>query len=680
VWRRFFLVPALFPTFQLAAYFGNEATIGPGGKVLEQYSVSGVGGYGYYESVRADIAEPTHYTGPGMVINPPYYPDVFLHNQIEYEPGGSEWLTAGPRTLICTADLGDVTEITVYAYADYHDRLTSALGGPALEDVGTNFGTTDSLAAAAFEGTEGLGMAVFDFRQPVQNLFLFGETSDPTTNEFDVIDHGSEYFQYWDLQVGEPPGAEDYPDLYSRPTAFQFDLAKAVPTQNLAIWIGAIGWTTGKRVVVTGIRINNVLYGVDDKGNDGANTTGLDVEGGPPYWWQDLQNCTQGTSDSGIGTNYQGSFVDGYNDGYYTYSQDWDLALDGVVTGWSTYVAFNLRRDSYSVGAALGIFDALDAGGSPYNLPDPATTGTNKGRTLAKADAYFDAQTAGEITTVGDFEMTETARELGRPYTDPTQYVSTSVYGTNFIAAYDGFYAGARASITEAEGSQTYDSTTGQVGSVIYNEAYKTGYDEAWVDKGLELPPADYSTLGFYAAYTLGFDNLDDDIPELAGTGSSEFYNDYWTPYYATYYGFDDRYDNQDSPIVGEFGVWFGWDDKIDQLASPPVSGYTSQDAIRGAAYGLKFGIEDARFDLSQFPEPYGKTYTDPSTTTGLNDATTFALVAAQAYNGAYNGWTDGYNDDQASNPNDPTGGYTGNSDYNTAYNAAYLDAYPGGG
>ncbi|MDF1819914.1 MAG: hypothetical protein P1U54_14870 [Immundisolibacteraceae bacterium] len=670
-------MPALFPTFQLAAYFGNEATIGPGGKVLEQYSVSGAGGYGYYENVPANGSFPSDYTGPGMVMNSPYYPDVYQHDQIEYVISGNEWLTAGPRTIICTQNLGDTTEITVYAYADYHDRLTSSPTGFEQDKLGTNFGTTDSLPAARTEGTTGLGMALFDFRQAVQNLFLAGETTSPATNKFDVIDHGTTFFEFWDLQVGVPPGVEDYPDDYGRPTAFQFKLGRAVPTQNLALWVGAVGWTTGRRIVVTGFKINGVLYGVDDQGNDGTDSEYTDLEGEPPYWWQDLQNCTQGgiTVGGGVG-NYRGPYVDGYNEGYYSISQDWNFFRDGNIVSWPPYIELTLRRDSWSVGARQGLFDATDEGGIPYALPDPATEAAAFGESHARWDAYFDGVRLGLVSSP---EMVSIGNN-GRPYTDPASYVDTATYGTTYVAVYNGFYNGAFDAITASDASAAYDSATGQVGTDTYNAAYLTAYNEAWVEMGETIPATDYTGLGFYAAYALAFDDLENDIPELPANSSSAFYESNWTPYYATYYGFDDRYDNQDSPIVGEFGAWFGWDDKIDQLASPPVSGYTSQDAIRGAAYGLKFGIEDARFDLSQFPAPYGKTYTNPATYTGLNDATTFALVAAQAYNGAYNGWTDGYNDDQAANPNDPTGGYTGNSDYNTAYNTAYLDAYPDGG
>jgi hypothetical protein len=234
----------LFPTFHTLQYLAAEAALGSAGPSAEQYACNASSKYGYYE-------------GEGFVFSPPFIPEPALWGALEWSPGGSTYATAGPRSIVCTRDLGFVESMRVYVKVDAVDR--SAPNAMDVSDIGTCWYSEEVLAND--EG-EGLIIAVYDPTVPSQYLYVQRDTTG-TYQSFGL--------PYVDATEPGEPFEGAFAGLSDDDTYF-FDvpIADPFPSLNTAIWFGHGNTSVYPRIIVVGIRINGILFGVDENGEGAA--------------------------------------------------------------------------------------------------------------------------------------------------------------------------------------------------------------------------------------------------------------------------------------------------------------------------------------------------------------------------------------------------------------------------
>jgi hypothetical protein len=386
---------------------------------------------------------------------------------LEWSPGGSTYATAGPRSIVCTRDLGFVESMRVYVKVDAVDR--SAPNAMDVSDIGTCWYSEEVLAND--EG-EGLIIAVYDPTVPSQYLYVQRDTTG-TYQSFGL--------PYVDATEPGEPFEGAFAGLSDDDTYF-FDvpIADPFPSLNTAIWFGHGNTSVYPRIIVVGIRINGILFGVDENGEGQPDVTAPGTYTGD-IWWQDLQNAEQSGIPGTTGVfklpfaNPTGTYEDGYQYGYYEYSQNYNES--GQYLNSNMYAQFQRYRDAYRVGMNDGLFDAIDEGGNPHN-PTPSLAAQQYALRFAEIDAQRDLVVANVVNDGEYFTVSFTAQS----YVAPERYSDGGVFGTEMVDRYNGYYQGYTDGFNDSLVSAGDQMASGQIGNADYNSAYSTGYYSGYED------------------------------------------------------------------------------------------------------------------------------------------------------------------------------------------------------
>jgi len=435
-------MPDMYPTFQIAAFIrsaSDPSGIFPAGKTAEQYACDVSSRYGYYDDTR------------WFTMSPRWYPtDSTLSG--EGVPS-SAWSEAGPRSVICTKDLGATNQVTVYVKQDMIGRTIS--GPQPASGTVPCWGAEDGFWEKRFRVT------IYDPKGGFSYLYSRGNDFPQFAASFDRV-YGETLI---DDSVLSPAEAQD--EALITPVV----VSALVPeTEGMAIWLDDPGRNSNQfRNHIVGIKVNGILYGQDENGFRQDDYTFEEQDGAEgPFFWRDLRRTVQ--TAAGQGVLISQPFTEGYDEGYNVVGPEKQLlAHDFGAGAWLEIDYLRYERSAYGWGVWRG---ALDYGTSQGYDPNAESHADFYAREFGPADGIYAAFASGSYPLLDGSQVP--AYALG--FTDPATYSDGEAWGLAMVEYYLGSYAGYVDGFADGYVGDPFDAGTGQTGGAQYNSGYAFGY------------------------------------------------------------------------------------------------------------------------------------------------------------------------------------------------------------